>query len=84
MMTDHGAFVLVHLYGPAVTDIEAERFPRKLAFYKVCIHLKPNCWASLELERTLKSLSGKIMQSQPKTYVYQSQPTLLLRHMVYT
>ena len=35
MITDHGSFVLFHIYGPAVTDIEAERFPRKLTFYKV-------------------------------------------------
>ena len=37
MITDHGGFVLFHLYGPAVTDIHAERFPRKLTFYKVNI-----------------------------------------------
>lgn len=36
VITDHGTFVLVNLYGPAVTDITAERFPRKLSFYKVC------------------------------------------------
>lgn len=34
VITDHGQFVLIHLYGPAVTNIQAERFPRKLTFYK--------------------------------------------------
>ena len=38
IITDHGRIILVHLYGPAVVDLEAERFPRKLVFYKVQTH----------------------------------------------
>ena len=35
MITDHGAFVLFNVYGPAVTNEEAERFAMKLTLYEV-------------------------------------------------
>ncbi len=36
-MTDHGAFVLVNVYGPAISteDSAEERYAFKLQFYKV-------------------------------------------------
>lgn len=35
-MTDHGAFVLVNIYGPAISSAEKheERFPFKMLFYQ--------------------------------------------------
>ena len=38
MITDHGSFVLFNVYGPAVTNEEAERFAMKLTLYEV--HLR--------------------------------------------
>ena len=37
IMTDHGAFVLVNVYGPAISteDSAEERYAFKLQFYKV-------------------------------------------------
>lgn len=35
MITDHGSFVLINLYGPAVTNEEADRFAMKLTLYEV-------------------------------------------------
>ena len=38
-MTDHGAFVLVNVYGPAISteDSAEERYAFKLQFYKVAL-----------------------------------------------
>lgn len=38
VITDHGAFVLVNVYGPAITSEESaeERYAFKLRFYEVC------------------------------------------------
>lgn len=35
IITDHGSFVLFNVYGPAVTNDEAERFAMKLTLYEV-------------------------------------------------
>ena len=39
IMTDHGAFVLVNVYGPAISteDSAEERYAFKLQFYKVAL-----------------------------------------------
>ena len=39
MITDHGSFVLFNVYGPAVTNEEAERFAMKLTLYEVYLTL---------------------------------------------
>lgn len=40
-MTDHGAFVLVNVYGPAISTEESaeERYAFKLRFYEVQLSL---------------------------------------------
>ena len=35
VITDHGAFVLFNIYGPAVTSELSERFAFKMRFYQV-------------------------------------------------
>ena len=35
VVTDHGAFVLFNVYGPAIAGDDKERFAFKLAFYEV-------------------------------------------------
>lgn len=36
IITDQGSFVLLNVYGPAVTNIDNERFPMKLTLYQAC------------------------------------------------
>ncbi|KAL0040073.1 hypothetical protein WJX79_005110 [Trebouxia sp. C0005] len=38
IITDHGKFVLLNLYGPAVTNEDNERFAMKMALYEVLQH----------------------------------------------
>ncbi len=50
VMTDHGAFVLFNVYGPAVTSELNERFAFKMRFYQVrscssSTHAIPAHWA---------------------------------------
>ena len=37
VLLDVGPFVLINLYGPAVTNADNERFAYKLALYQVCL-----------------------------------------------
>ena len=54
MVTDHGAFVLFNVYGPAITNADTadERFAFKLRFFEVsgparlhasCVAYRPSC-----------------------------------------
>lgn len=36
IITDHDSFVLLNVYGPAVTSIDNERFAMKMTLYQVC------------------------------------------------
>ncbi len=69
VMTDHGAFVLVNVYGPAISTEESaeERYAFKLRFYEVQPHLA--C-----MQRQLRAwVRGQIglacMQKQPRAWV---------------
>ena len=35
VITDHGSFILLNVYGPAVTNEDNERFAMKMALYEV-------------------------------------------------
>ncbi|KAL3146027.1 hypothetical protein ABBQ38_015382 [Trebouxia sp. C0009 RCD-2024] len=41
IITDHGSFVLLNVYGPAVTNIDNERFPMKMTLYQACPPASP-------------------------------------------
>ena len=46
VITDHGAFCLFNVYGPAVTNKLSERFAFKMRFYQVNILRHPRSTAT--------------------------------------
>ncbi|KAL3155760.1 hypothetical protein ABBQ32_012777 [Trebouxia sp. C0010 RCD-2024] len=68
IITDHGSFVLLNVYAPAVTNIDNERFPMKMTLYQAC-----PC-ASL-----VGSLaSSKVLQHRIATMLAQGRPVVLV------
>ena len=49
VLLDVGPFVLINLYGPAVTNADNERFAYKLALYQVCL-LHSGLWHTGKLQ----------------------------------
>lgn len=37
IITDHGSFVLLNVYGPAVTNVDNQRFAMKMTLYQVTL-----------------------------------------------